>query len=60
MQKMKQRDPNNKGNSKYARKVAHRRRLAAQLGLPPNTPYPILWVNLPIKLNQAIKLINRN
>ena len=29
--------------SKYATKVRRRAREAAAKGLPPNTPYPILW-----------------
>ena len=33
------------GNSKYALKIAKRRREAIKLGLPPNTPYPILKLN---------------
>jgi hypothetical protein len=31
-----------KGKSKYAKKVAARRRLAEKLGLPASTTYPIL------------------
>jgi hypothetical protein len=33
------------GKSKYAKKVARRRREAIRLNLPPNTPWPIIWLN---------------
>ena len=29
-------------NSKYAGKLAHRRKEAEKLGLPKNTPYPVM------------------
>jgi len=32
-----------KGNSKYARKLAARKQLARRLGMPPMTPFPVLW-----------------
>ena len=32
------------GKSKYAKKVEQRRKLALKVGLPANTPMPILWL----------------
>lgn len=31
------------GKSKYAQKVERRRKAAQKLGLPLNTPWPIIW-----------------
>lgn len=45
MQKKKKRDVKDKGNSKYARKIAKRRQLAIKLELSADTPYPVIWAN---------------
>lgn len=34
-----------KGESKYALKVEQRKRDARKLGLPLDTPYPVIWDN---------------
>ena len=42
----KKKDPNHKsGNSKYAQKLAKRKREAKALGLSSSTPYPVIWAN---------------
>lgn len=41
-QKMKDRPQGPTGQSKYALKVARRKRKAVSLGLPENTPYPAI------------------
>ena len=38
-------NPQGSGRSKYALKIAKRRREAVKLGLPENTPYPIIKIN---------------
>lgn len=34
-----------KGKSKYALKVARRKRTALAAGLPADTPYPVIWAS---------------
>ena len=36
-------NPGPSGSSRYALKIAKRKRLARSLGLPDNTPYPAIW-----------------
>ena len=36
-------NPRGSGNSKYARKISRRSKLAKSLGMPGSTPLPILW-----------------
>ena len=38
-------NPHGSGNSKYAKKIQARRKLALSMGLPGNTPYPVLWAS---------------
>ena len=36
-------NPKGSGNSKYAQKISTRSKAAKSLGLPGNTPYPVIW-----------------
>ena len=37
-------NPEGSGNSRYAKKVARRTKLAKSLDLPADTPYPLIWI----------------
>ncbi len=38
-------NPTGSGNSKYALKIAQRAKIARGIGLPADTPYPVIWAN---------------
>lgn len=37
-------NPRGSGNSKYAKKVKARRKFALEIGMPQDTPWPVMWV----------------
>jgi hypothetical protein len=43
--KQKSKSDKTQGESKYAKKIAYRRKVALSLGLPPNSPWPVIWAN---------------
>lgn len=38
-------NPHGSGNSKYAKKVKARRKMALSMEMPVDTPYPVLWAS---------------
>ena len=38
-------NPEGAGNSKYARKIARRAKIAKKMGLPSRTPFPVIWAS---------------
>lgn len=44
-QKQHERSTKPSGQSRYALKIARRRKVAIALGLPPGTPWPVIWAS---------------